>query len=126
MRAVVIILALLVAAKVWAQDKLHREAANEALLAAYQLHAQAACAERPQTDARGMPVAVGSVNWKQPETAEILLGNPRLSVPVWQFEHPLWNARYKNPVVRLTMGDRFSRLACDYDVKSGKTQLLVL
>ncbi len=126
MRAVVIILALLVAAKVWAQDKLHREAANEALLAAYQLHAQAACAERPQTDARGMPVAVGSVNWKQPETAEILLGNPRLSVPVWQFEHPLWNARYKNPVVRLTMGDRFSRLACDYDVKSGKTELLVL
>jgi hypothetical protein len=126
MRAVVIFLALLVAAKVWAQDKLHREAANEALLAAYQLHAQAACAERPQTDARGMPVTVGSVNWKLPETAEILLGNPRLSVPVWQFEHPLWNARYKNPVVRLTMGDRFSRLACDYDVRSGKTELLVL
>jgi hypothetical protein len=71
-------------------------------------------------------VAVGSVNWKQPETAEILLGNPRLSVPLWQFEHPHWNARYKNPVVRLTMGDRFSRLACDYDVKSGKTELLVL
>ncbi len=126
MRAVVIILALLVAAKVWAQDKLHREAADEALLAAYQLHAQAACADRPQTDARGMPVAVGSVNWKQPETAEILLGNPRLSVPIWQFEHPLWNARYKNPAVRLTVGDRFSRLACDYDVMSGKAELLVL
>ena len=126
MRAVVIILALLVAAKVWAQDKLHREAANEALLAAYQLHAQAACSERPQTDARGMPVAVGSVNWKQPETAEILLGNSRLSVPIWQFEHPLWNARYKNPVLRLTVGDRFSRLACDYDVMDGKAELLVL
>ncbi len=126
MRAVVIILALLVAAKVWAQDKLHREAANEALLAAYKLRAEAACAARPQTDARGMPVAVGSVDWNTAETAEILLGNPRLSVPVWQFEHPLWDARYKNPVVRLTVGDRYSRLACDYDVMTGKSELLVL
>jgi hypothetical protein len=126
MRAVVIILALLVAAKVWTQDKLHQEAANEALLAAYKLHAEAACIARPQTDARGMPVAVGSVNWKQPETAEVMLGNPRLSVPVWQFENPQWDARYKNPVVRLTIGDRFSRLACDYDVMTGKAELLVL
>jgi hypothetical protein len=73
-----------------------------------------------------MPVAVGSVNWKQPEKAEVMLGNPRLSVPVWQLEHPMWDARYKNPIVRLTVGDRYSRLACDYDVMSGKAELLVL
>jgi len=126
MRAVVIFLALLVAGKVWTQDKLHQEAANEALLAAYKLHAEAACVVRPQTDGRGMPVAVGSVDWKRSETAEVLLGNPRLSVPVWQFEHPQWNARYKNPIVRLTVGDRFSRLACDYDVMTGTAELLVL
>jgi hypothetical protein len=123
---VVIILALLVAAKVWAQDRMYREAAGEALLAAYKLHAEAACVGRPQTDARGMPVAVGSVNWKAAETAEILLGNPRLSVPIWQVDHPLWNARYKNPIVRLTVGDRYSRLACDYDVLAGSAELLVL
>lgn len=126
MRAVVIILAVLVGAKIWAQDKLYREAAGEALLSAYKLHAEAACVARPQTDARGMPVAVGSVNWKQSDTAHVMLGNPRLSVPVWQLEHPLWNARYKNPIVRLTVGDRYSRLACDYDVMSGKAELLVL
>ncbi len=126
MRLVVIILALLVAAKVWAQDRMYREAAGEALLAAYKLHAEAACVGRPQTDARGMPVAVGSVNWKAAETAEILLGNPRLSVPIWQVDHPQWNARYKNPIVRLTVGDRYSRLACDYDVLAGSAELLVL
>lgn len=126
MRLVVIILALLVAAKIWAQDRMYREAAGEALLAAYKLHAEAACVGRPQTDARGMPVAVGSVNWKAAETAEILLGNPRLSVPIWQVDHPLWNARYKNPIVRLTVGDRYSRLACDYDVLAGSAELLVL
>lgn len=126
MRAVVMVLALLVAAKIWTQDKLHRDAANDALLAAYKLHAEQTCVGRPQTDARGMPVAVGSVDWKKPETAEVLLGNPRLSVPVWQFEHPQWNARYKNPVVRLTVGDRYSRLACDYDVMTGKAELLVM
>jgi hypothetical protein len=126
MRAVVMVLALLVAAKIWTQDKLHRDAANDALLAAYKLHAEQTCVGRPQTDARGMPVAVGSVDWKKPDTAEVLLGNPRLSVPVWQFEHPQWNARYKNPVVRLTVGDRYSRLACDYDVMTGKAELLVM
>jgi hypothetical protein len=126
MRAVVIVLALLVGAKVWTQDKLYRDAAGDALLAAYKLHAEAACVARPQTDVRGMPVAVGSVNWKAPEGAEVMLGNPRLSVPVWQFDHPLWNARYKNPIVRLTVGDRYSRLACDYDVMTGKAELLVL
>ena len=126
MRAVVIVLALLVGVKIWAQDRLYREAAGDALIAAYQMHAQAACVARPQTDARGMPVAVGSVDWKKPETAEVILGNPRLSVPVWRFEHPQWNARYKNPIVRLTVGDRYSRLACDYDVMSGKAELLVL
>jgi hypothetical protein len=123
---VVIILALLVAAKVWAQDRMYREAAGEALLAAYKLHAEAACVGRPQTDARGMPVAVGSVDWKAAETAEIILGNSRLSVPIWQVDHPQWNARYKNPIVRLTVGDRYSRLACDYDVLAGSAELLVL
>lgn len=126
MRLVVIILALLVAAKVWAQDRMYREAAGEALLAAYKLHAEAACVGRPQTDARGMPVAVGSVDWKAAETAEIILGNSRLSVPIWQVDHPQWNARYKNPIVRLTVGDRYSRLACDYDVLAGSAELLVL
>lgn len=126
MRALVVVLAVLVAAKIWIQDSLHRDAANMALLAAYQRHAEDACVGRPQTDARGMPVSAGSVDWKKPETADVLLGNDRLSVPVWQFEHPMWNARYKNPIVRLTIGDRFSRLACDYDVMTGKTELLVL
>ena len=40
MRVVVMVLALLVAAKIWTQDKLHRDAANDALLAAYKLHAE--------------------------------------------------------------------------------------
>ena len=126
MRAVIMVLAVLVGVKLWAQDRLYRDAAGEALLAAYRLHAEAACVGRPQTDARGMPVAVGSVDWKRSDTAEVMLGNPRLSVPMWQFEHPMWDARFKNPVVRLTVGDRFSRLACDYDVTTGTAELLVL
>lgn len=126
MRAILIVLALLVAAKIWTQDRMYREATGEALLAAYKLHAVSACAARPQTDARGMPIAVGSVDWKSAETAEVLMGNPNLTVPLWQVDHPSWNARYKNPIVRLTVGDRFSRLACDYDVMAGSAQLIVL
>ena len=110
MRVVLIFLALLAGAKVWTQDRLYREASGEALLAAYRQHAIAACRARPPTDARGMPVVVGTVDWSKPESAEILIGNPRVSVPFWQVDNPLWNARYKSAYVRLTVGDRLSQL----------------
>ncbi len=126
MRAVLIVLALLAAAKVWTQDRLFREASGEALLAAYQQHAIAACRTRPPTDARGMPVVVGTVDWSKPESAEILIGNPEISVPFWQVDNPLWAARYKSAFVRLTIGDRLSRLACDYDVAAGSAKISIL
>lgn len=126
MRVVVVILALLAAAKVWTQDRMYREAAGEALLAAYKVHAQAACRARPQTDKRGMPLTAGNVDWGKAGTAEVLIGNPRISVPIWQFDHPQWDQRYKHPVVRLTVGDSLSRLACDYDVMAGSAEILVL
>lgn len=126
MRVLVVLLALLAAGKVWTQDHMYRSAAGEALLAAYRAHAEAACRARPQTDARGLPLSARTVDWSKAETADVLLGNPRLSVPLWQVDHPLWDARYKHPIVRLTVGDRLSRLACDYNVLAGSAELIVL
>ncbi len=126
MRAVIIVLAILAGLKVWTQDRMYRTAAGEALLAAYQERAMAACQSLPHTDARGMPLAAGSVNWTRAEAAEILIGNPNVSVYVWQVDHALWNTRYKHPIVRLVMGDKLSRLICDYDVLAKAAAVTVL
>jgi hypothetical protein len=125
-RAVIVVLAVLAGLKIWSHDQLYRSAATEALLNAYRAHAVAACQSRPQTDVRGMPIAVGNMDWKAATGAEVLMGNPNVQVPLWQVDHALWNTRYKHPVVRLTVGDRFSVIACDYDVIAAAATLRTL
>jgi hypothetical protein len=125
MRAFIIFLAILAGLKVWTQDRMYRNAAGEALLAAYQSKAMAACQSLPPTDARGMPLSAGSVDWTRSETAEVIIGNPNVSVYVWQVDDALWNVRYKHPIVRLRMGDRLTRLTCDYDVTAQSATVTV-
>jgi predicted lipoprotein with Yx(FWY)xxD motif len=116
MRAFIIFLAALAALKIWVQDRMYRDAAGDALLAAYKEKAMAACQSLPHTDPRGMPIAAGSVNWMRADSAEVLIGNPAIPVYVWQVDHAAWNARYKHAIVRLKMGDKLTKLTCDYDV----------
>jgi hypothetical protein len=115
-RVLVIILAVLAAIKIWMQQDLQREAAEEALLAAYREHALAACRDLPQTDARGMPLAVSAFDWRKADRGEIRFGNAQIRVPFWQIDNANWNARYRNPVVRLHVGNSHTKLACDYDI----------
>lgn len=126
MRALIVLLAVLAGLKVWTQDRMYRTAAGEALLAAYRERAMAACQSLPHSDARGMPMSAGSIDWTRAESAEILIGNPNVSVYVWQVDHALWTTRYQHPIVRLMMGDRLSRLVCDYDVMVQAAAVAVL
>ncbi len=126
MRALVVVLAVLAALKIWSHDRIYRGAVEEALLAAYLASAQAACqAERP-AGPTGMPLAVGRLDWRSAETAQIVIGNPQIDVQIWQVDDARWNARYKHPIVRLTIGDRLSRVACDYDVVAAHAALRML
>ena len=53
MRALVLVLAVLAGAKIWTQERLYREGAEEALLLAYRERAMAACQSQQPPASRG-------------------------------------------------------------------------
>ncbi len=126
MRFVVLFLAVLAGLKVWTQDRLYRSAAGEALIAAYQERAVGACQAKPKADARGQPLVVGALDWSKAKADDIMFGNPAIEIAVWQVDHALWNARYRNPILRLKFEDRLTRIVCDYDVLAGQAAVRVL
>lgn len=125
-RIVVAVLAILAALKFWTSDWLYRSGLEEAVSAAYLAEARAACQLRPETDARGMPFVVGTLDWQQTTDVEILTGNARLDVAIWQVDNALWNQRYRNPVIRLSVGDALSKVVCDYDVIARRADIAAL
>ena len=116
MRLLVLALAILAGLKLWAQDTVYRSATEDALVAAYRDRAAAACQKDPARDARltGAPAA----NWSSPAGIKLVIGDSNLSVQVWEVDHELWNARYRNPYLVLTPSDRAS-LVCTYDIGLG-------
>ncbi len=125
-RALVIVLAILAGLKIWTQDHLYRSAVEEALLAAYRLPAQAACQAQPATGPTGLPLTVRNLDWSKHDEAQILIGDTNVTVPIWHFDDPNWKSRYKQAIIRLTLGDRLSRVACDYNVDSASARVHML
>jgi hypothetical protein len=113
MRLLVLALALLAGLKLWAQDTVYRSATEEALVAAYRDRAVTACQKEPARDAR-----TSAVNWSNASAIKLVIGDSNLSVYVWEVDHELWNARYRNPYLVLTPSDRAS-LVCTYDIGLG-------
>jgi hypothetical protein len=112
MRAVVIFLALLAAAKVGYQEYLFREATRDAVIVAYKEHAVQAC----QKDARSQAFGVGPQAWANPKAVKLVIGNRSLDVYPWQIDHAKWNARYRNPYLHLTASQRSDTVSCEYDI----------
>ena len=123
MRLLVLALALAAGAKIWFQDSLFRNGAEEAILAAYRMRAIDACQALPQRDGRGETLAAFTVNWSHTATIRMAAGNPHLPVPFWQPDHPQWNARFRNPQLVLASSDRHSGLQCFFDVVAGRAIL---
>ena len=112
MRLMVYALALLAGLKVWTQDALFRNGAEDALLAVYKERAIEACRRLPQKTPGG--------NWTHPDTVHLVIGKPSVGVHLWQIDHPLWNARFKNPYILLSLGQGAGMLICEYDVTLGQ------
>jgi hypothetical protein len=112
MKAIVLLLALLVATKVGYQEYLYRAGAKDAIINAYREHAVQAC----QKDARGMSLGVNPQAWSNPTSIKVVIGKSTLDVYPWQVDHVMWNARYHNPYLFLTTGKRSSPVYCEYDI----------
>ena len=119
MKAVVILLALLAAAKLGYQEYLFRGATRDALISAYREHAVQAC----QKDARSQTLGVGSQAWANPKAIRLVIGKSSIDVDPWQVEDPLWNARYRNPYLLLTAAVRSATVACEYDIVNAAASL---
>jgi hypothetical protein len=112
MKAIVILLALLAAAKMGYQEYLFRISTRDAVIGAYKEHAVQAC----QKDARTQTLGLGAQAWANPKTIRLVIGKSSLDVYPWQVDNTLWNARYRNPYLFLTANQRSATIACEYDI----------
>jgi hypothetical protein len=112
MKAIVILLALLAAAKMGYQEYLFRISTRDAVIGAYKEHAVQAC----QKDARTQTLGLGAQAWANPKSIRLVIGKSSLDVYPWQVDNTLWNARYRNPYLFLTASQRSATIACEYDI----------
>ncbi len=115
MRALVVVLAVLAGAKLWAQDRLYREGAQDALIRAYREQAIAACQSQP-----GPRADASSPLWTRPASVDLVIGRSSANVRIWQLDSALWPARFKHPHVVLTAIDGVVPSMCEYDVIEGR------
>ena len=113
MKALVVALVLLAAGKIGYHEYMFRRATNEVIVSAYRERAVTAC----QRDAKGQSLATASV-WSNPKSVKLLIGKNNLDVFIWQVDHALWDARFRNPYLFLAAGDS-SRTYCEYDIVHG-------
>jgi hypothetical protein len=117
MKAIVIMLALLAAAKLGYQEYLFRSGTRDALIGAYKEHAVQAC----QKDAKSQ--SIGALGWSNPKAIRVVIGKSSIDVYPWQVDDPMWNARYRNPYLLLTASQRTATVACEYDIVNAVASL---
>jgi hypothetical protein len=127
MKAVVIFLTVLAAIKLGARDYLVRSSSEDVIVAAYRERAISACQKDPKTASLGISTA----SWTAPASMRLVIGKSGLAVYWWQVDHEMWNARYRNPYLFVTLGARPStsftsgglRVFCEYDIVNSTASL---
>ncbi len=119
MKAIVYLLALFAAIKIGSAEYLFRTSARDVIVAAYRERAIQAC----QRDTRPALSGTAATSWAKPADVQLSIGKSGLDVQLWQVDHHLWNARYRNPYLVLTLADVATSLVCEYDVMHNATVL---
>lgn len=112
MKAIVIFLAALALAKVGYNEYLFRVAAQDALVAAYREQAALAC----QKDVRAIQMGISPLSWSNPASIRLVIGKSGVDVNFWQVDDERWAARYRNPYLFLSAGQRSGTVHCEYDI----------
>lgn len=117
MRALVIVLAVLAGLKVWTTVQFYREGTQDALVLAYRDRAIAACqSQEPVSSARAYAPL-----WTRPAAVGVAIGRRSADVDIWDYDHPLWESRFKHPQVVLTSD--MPGHVCEYDIIEGRAYL---
>lgn len=121
MRALVLALALLAALKIWVQDSVYRSATEAALVSAYRARAADVCA-RISPATLPVPGTAAAVDWSHEAEPRLTVGNPAVQVRVWEFDHELWNARFRQPY--LIIAPARAGLSCTYDILADTAEIV--
>jgi hypothetical protein len=121
MRTILLGLLLLAGMKVWFLDHTYRTAMADAVVEAYRERAVEVCRRSASKRPAGSRDD-GTSAWGLDTSAEVVIGDPDLSVAIWDTQNPLWNQRFRNPHLILTSGTGGSR-RCAYDVRQGGATL---
>lgn len=111
MRVLVLVLVLLAAAKIGTQQYLITSTKNEIIIATYRDRAVDACRQEARTKKLDFPVA-----WSGRDDIRLVIGKASLDISLWQVDHALWQARYKNPYLLFESGPPKHRLFCEFDI----------
>ena len=113
MKALVFFLVLLAGLKVGYHEYMFRTATNEVIISAYRDRAISAC----QRDAKGQALAPAAA-WAKSQSVRLIIGKQNLDVYVWQVDHTMWSARFRNPYLFLAAGDK-PKVFCEFDIVHG-------
>ena len=121
MRYLIFALVLMAGTKIGVQEYIRRDAVYDTIMNAYREHAVAACRQtaraQPQL-AQTLPAAA----WQAPVDTELTIGNPNLSVSLWQTSHQSWQDKYRTPYVHVHFAAHSKHLRCIYDIRRGNAR----
>jgi hypothetical protein len=112
MKPLLIVLAVLAGAKIVHSEYLFRTATRDVIIQAYRERALQAC----QKDALGPMLGVTPQSWSTPSSISLAIGKRNIDVHLWQVDHKMWNARYRNPYLFISAGQRSAAATCEYDI----------
>jgi len=119
LRSLLLFAGALAGAKVWAQDRYQRTIYHEALLQAFGERAKLDCEREVTRLAAGKPP-------RRMGGGEVVIGNAKTNVSVWDLDNPLWDMRYRHPhiLIDAELKDPPGRgISCAYDVTAGLTSI---
>ena len=88
---------------------LRHNATHNVIISAYREHAIAACRQNGGQ-------SINQTAWSQPSEVRLSIGKSDLDVYLWQTNHRLWNARYRNAYIYVTIDHATSHIYCEYDI----------
>ncbi len=101
--------ALLLVGKLGLNEYVRQDAMGQVIVNAYREHAIAACRHKAGT-------TIKPASWAQPSGVRLAVGKSDLDVYLWQTGHRLWNARYRNAYIYVTIDEPASQVHCEYDI----------
>lgn len=108
-KGILVAVAIIAVGKIGLQEYLRQDATHNVIITAYREHAIAACRQNAAE-------SINQAAWSQPTSVKLTIGKGDLDVYLWQTNHRLWNARFRNAYLYITIDDEKAHVHCEYDI----------